>query len=1160
MAAGMLSPDQQATYDSIVGMGFPPDQAKHAAIRYGDQADQAINWLFENPDFDFAAPLPALTAPPTSDYRPSTPVDAIPSTAHLEHAEATPQSDTTSLSAAPPPPPPAYQESVFGPHHYQEKEKSLLPAVYVPPSSKPDLDLTSFYPTDSHATDLQKAIEASTAVTTANAAAANVNVPDEEEDDEMSKALALSMASLGSAEHEQSQDPTSIIESIDPRERIRSHLETPLSLRTVSPLMSIVSSYLQCLYSISTWRNTILAWTRPESTVTTEFDGVWKGDSPQSLTASLDATELELAIDRLTSVQRLFALMHDSRRSFVHVQEVVKAFDLRENQFHHSSGTYRITEMHNQIIRDLHLTKLNAHSELVGDEQVDKDLVDKFTISGRRVFNNDHIGAPLAPVDDQTRVTTNILSLDLNPAASPAQTFFDRLDETLLSIEQRRDDPFPQFHLLTNPPPQTVVFQLNRQTSITSLEHFGSNHNSQTQDSTETSGNTGGRNLFKVEPKIWLDRYHVSNRVAIKHNRDKLVELKRQVHDLSTKRGKLGLTRNGKDAVEVVKGVVDYLESTQQDVNLEDEFDRPDLQENDSQLLQKRRERQERLKVNYRAILDTMLHRLEEYDGQLNKLDNEMSTLFEPAQDWQTIGPYHLVSLLFRNGLNGRGSCWSVSRADDGKWYKVNDLVCEPIELNQALDDRTGLFMDAGITLAFYQLEGQHAVEVQVLDDLKRAVARDNHAFAATLPHDSHAEEVESWKLPPLESVSLPPLEPEHDEDLAIPITIEGRDGEDEGDTVQNISLTPPPSATPVPSVVETPMSVDHDEDDELEPLIPEDPLRLRGGASPDDDDEDEEEDEEEYDEDDEIDEDEVELGLLQPMSKEWDIDYAVGKVGGVPVWLDPRSPLETEQVTCEVCEKTMSMLLQVNSPDDTRPHAAARSLYVYACRQKGCLAKDASKAVKVWRTQMSSPNEFFPHTEETLAKRRELEAALDVKSGLQGTPTTATKPWPEWDIAAEPEPYEESYLPDPAAPSPEQAEGEDADAPDTISGVDKEFLAFQERIEREPKQVLRFYRLPDVEEPEPLWTSKKKVNASEVPPCELCRGPREIEFQILSTLLSHLDDDILDFDSLLVYTCLDNCQIPPRAPVGDRTGWAVEVAFKQDFTASGVRFGGIAQ
>mgnify|MGYP006899216216 FL=1 len=39
-------------------------------------------------------------------------------------------------------------------------------------------------------------------------------------------------------------------------------------------------------------------------------------------------------------------------------------------------------------------------------------------------------------------------------------------------------------------------------------------------------------------------------------------------------------------------------------------------------------------------------------------------------------------------------------------------------------------------------------------------------------------------------------------------------------------------------------------------------------------------------------------------------------------------------------------------------------------------------------------------------------EDALDPTSALSGLPSTSARPWPEYDIAAEPEPYEESYLP----------------------------------------------------------------------------------------------------------------------------------------------------
>jgi hypothetical protein len=192
-------------------------------------------------------------------------------------------------------------------------------------------------------------------------------------------------------------------------------------------------------------------------------------------------------------------------------------------------------------------------------------------------------------------------------------------------------------------------------------------------------------------------------------------------------------------------------------------------------------------------------------------------------------------------------------------------------------------------------------------------------------------------------------------------------DDDDDNETVQNINLSPPPSNGQLDedekgsgTVPATPMSIDdqreQDEEEELEPLIPEKQeigrqdlemiesidsssrssstapvvmetsdgegegegaLRLRGGASLSNEEDDEEED---YD-DEEIDEDEVELGLLKPMPKkggdeqeeEWDIDYAVGKIGGLPKWLDPRSPLRVEDVVCQICEKTMTMLLQVS-------------------------------------------------------------------------------------------------------------------------------------------------------------------------------------------------------------------------------------------------------
>lgn len=74
-----------------------------------------------------------------------------------------------------------------------------------------------------------------------------------------------------------------------------------------------------------------------------------------------------------------------------------------------------------------------------------------------------------------------------------------------------------------------------------------------------------------------------------------------------------------------------------------------------------------------------------------------------------------------RNGLNGRGSSWSVVRDDSGQWWKIHDLASEKVSrpstaggtqklihsskigLEDALNDATGLHMNAGATYLFYQ-------------------------------------------------------------------------------------------------------------------------------------------------------------------------------------------------------------------------------------------------------------------------------------------------------------------------------------------------------------------------------------------------------------------------------------------------------------------------
>ncbi|GAA6062743.1 hypothetical protein JCM10212_000383 [Sporobolomyces blumeae] len=1333
-----LTDQQSDTFAQLVGMGFDEHPARQAALRFGSNMESAIQWIFDTPN------LP-------NDYRPSTPTDdpPPPPLIPIDDDDDTPLVHPSLLGIKPSRPtttttthdPPAYEDAVRSDPRTSTK---LLPAPFSPSNEKDVVDLTSATdpaaaaparrdllpralpppPNPTHLSDqdldLQRAIEISThentqTTSTTTKTRPDVVLDDDDNDDsglnatagedDLSKALALSMATLGSTQEE----AIGVVEAIEPQDRVRLDLASPPILRSTSNLMSGLTSYLQALYAVPSWRSALLSYRQPSrstdeplstagqangsttTTTTTTFEGVWKGEVGGGELGQgfgfggLGGTEREMRENRLVSLQRLFALMHDTRRAFVHVSEVVRAFGLRESDFH-GPWIWRIKAIHEMIVDDLRqsaaLEASGGGGETGGERprRSEQDVERDFVLTGRRVVADQYTGNPLPPVDQLSRISTSIFDVTINPASDPPQTFFERLDHHLL--EQDRVQHLPQhlphapppptssateqaglarpheFHLLTTPP-RTICFHFDRTTEVTSLDSFGSSNakagrgggGPEAGSGSSTSNSPPGgfrRHVFPIEREVWLDRYHVSRRNEIYDARVRLDALRDEVREVKRARHRIATTEKGLDAVDVIRGAWEYLrDATERGLGDDDgdgvadgpetggerrdpvgqlgrDGDDCTMRENRT----KRQERQERLRDQYAKILGAIETRLKGYDEELSRLDAAISSIYA-SPSWRTIGPYRLTSVLVRNGLNGRGSSWSIVRDDDGEWWKIVDLFKDKVQdIDAALKDPVGLFMDAGITMAFYQLENADEDDdevkvmgqVQVPEHLERLVARDNHAFAAELASTGHADLTSTWNLAPISSLdsplpSSPPvipiyLDPSSSSNL-VPVDSQSRmnvdptnsfKDSDETDTVRNISLSPPSSPPPENLLVDhraretlvddnvdggdskmkgpvsssasssgaaTPMSVDDVED--LEPLLGEtsatpveqaDPMRLRGGATVESDREDEdEEDEDEDEDDDEIDEDEVELGLLQPMptggDDAWNVDYAVGKVGGLPVWLDPRSPLSARDVECGVCNKTMAMLLQVNSPDDSRPHAAARSLYVFACRGAKCLATDAHKAIKVWRTQMASPNEFFPHTEEAVALRKKLESELDAKTALEGSPVNPSAPWPEWDIAAEPEPYEESYLPDPSAPAPDQDEGgEDAEAGDTVSGVDKEFLAFQERIEREPDQVLRFYRLPDIDNPEPLWASKDKISPNDVPLCDLCGVPRQVEFQILSTLLSHLHDDSLDFDSLLVYTCADNCAILPRPPVADRTGWAQEVVFKQDFTSSGVKFG----
>ncbi|KAJ3126372.1 programmed cell death protein [Nowakowskiella sp. JEL0407] len=136
-----------------------------------------------------------------------------------------------------------------------------------------------------------------------------------------------------------------------------------------------------------------------------------------------------------------------------------------------------------------------------------------------------------------------------------------------------------------------------------------------------------------------------------------------------------------------------------------------------------------------------------------------------------------------------------------------------------------------------------------------------------------------------------------------------------------------------------------------------------------------------------------------------------------------------------------------------------------------------------------------------------------------------------------------------------EQEEAEDSDA-----YVDKAFLKFQKRVERSPEQILRYARVnEDPQDAIPLWASDlNKPNpisgeSQTIPSCPNCGTDRAFEFQIMPHVLSlleidHINPNSMDWGTLLVYTCPKNC-----VKDGDCGTYMEEVVWKQDFSIDGI-------
>jgi len=98
---------------------------------------------------------------------------------------------------------------------------------------------------------------------------------------------------------------------------------------------------------------------------------------------------------------------------------------------------------------------------------------------------------------------------------------------------------------------------------------------------------------------------------------------------------------------------------------------------------------------------------------------------------------------------------------------------------------------------------------------------------------------------------------------------------------------------------------------------------------------------------------------FVQSNWAEWD----GGNVGGIPLWLDPRSIPLSSQLQCSHCKSQLVHLLHLYCPLDEPDNAFHRALYLFICRNGSCVEKGGS--VRCFRSQLSRDNAFYPYVSE---------------------------------------------------------------------------------------------------------------------------------------------------------------------------------------------------
>uniref|UniRef100_A0A915D3T6 MYND-type domain-containing protein n=1 Tax=Ditylenchus dipsaci TaxID=166011 RepID=A0A915D3T6_9BILA len=86
-----------------------------------------------------------------------------------------------------------------------------------------------------------------------------------------------------------------------------------------------------------------------------------------------------------------------------------------------------------------------------------------------------------------------------------------------------------------------------------------------------------------------------------------------------------------------------------------------------------------------------------------------------------------------------------------------------------------------------------------------------------------------------------------------------------------------------------------------------------------------------------------------------------LGKIGGLPSWLDPVNLPSPTDLICSVCTNPLSFLMQVYCTDTADPgNAFHRAIFVFVCRNAVCCKPNDASNFRILRCQLPRINDFY--------------------------------------------------------------------------------------------------------------------------------------------------------------------------------------------------------